>query len=537
MRKKLNLKWVSEVIGEDYNNWYPGEIVTIQAQTGTGKTYFITGGKDKEGLIDRLNPFERIIYICNRVELKRQLKKDLLIKFKKDIPKLENGELDISKLDKITQIENVVITSYHAIAEGELDNQYLNTKKGLDDFKYIICDECHFFLTDADFYNKSYLAFNQLIENKHNNSIKIFISATMDEMLPIIQKRYHSKVHEYTTGIDYSYLNVKYFNKISLISKLIKNDQSEDKWMIFVTSKKHGTTLQRELDNCGISSTFIYSGSKTKDGKMITNTGKFESKVLISTKCLDNGVNIVDEKVKNMVVMAFDKTTFIQEIGRRRFNINNAPTINLYINTMYKKTFNGKLNRLIDKKNMVELYNNDISEFKRKYNNRLYSIHNDLFYLDNDNKWVLNRVGYARLIKDISFINKIINRFYNEDKYAYIRQQMEWLGLECLRISDNLITDITDNEEETKLIKYLESIIGKRLYKEDQEQLSKLIISELTTISKNIDYRTKVLKPKTLENIIREQLELDFAVSKSKKEDRIINGERVTRRYIEIYKI
>lgn len=38
---KLNLKFVSDVIGEDYKKWKRGEIVLISAQTGTGKNYFI----------------------------------------------------------------------------------------------------------------------------------------------------------------------------------------------------------------------------------------------------------------------------------------------------------------------------------------------------------------------------------------------------------------------------------------------------------------------------------------------------------------
>ena len=37
----LNLKWVSDTIGEEYKQWRKGDIITIQAQTGTGKTYFV----------------------------------------------------------------------------------------------------------------------------------------------------------------------------------------------------------------------------------------------------------------------------------------------------------------------------------------------------------------------------------------------------------------------------------------------------------------------------------------------------------------
>lgn len=67
----------------------------------------------------------------------------------------------------------------------------------------------------------------------------------------------------------------------------------------------------------------------------IINNSKFNRKVLIATKTLDNGINIKDNKVKNIVIMAWDKITFIQMLGRRRVNIEDADTVNLYIPLRY----------------------------------------------------------------------------------------------------------------------------------------------------------------------------------------------------------
>jgi len=38
-----------------------GDVVTINAQTGTGKTTFITGNREMSGLIDALNYGEKLI--------------------------------------------------------------------------------------------------------------------------------------------------------------------------------------------------------------------------------------------------------------------------------------------------------------------------------------------------------------------------------------------------------------------------------------------------------------------------------------------
>ena len=540
--KKLNLKWVSETIGEDYKNWKKGDVVRVQAQTGTGKTWFIM---DK--LIGNMKDYENLIYICNRIELKRQIKLDLLRKYNLDVPKSDDGKLNTEALDNITKIENVVITSYHAIAHSILDNTYNSNNNNMDLFDYIICDEMHFMLTDSSFNNLTRLAFDELIRKVHRNSVKIFISATMDEMVKVIEKAVEDsknsfikknsiKLHTYNTGIDYSYLNTKYFKHIKDIITLIKNDKTNEKWLIFVTSKKNGQDIKNELDKYNISNEFITSGTKTEEAKNITAKSKFNCKALITTKALDNGVNIKDNAVKNLVVMAYDKTTFIQEIGRVRFNILSAPEINLFIRTCYKKTFSNLADKIHEPKFQdCQLYMNDKSKFGKKYHNNLSGLADDLFYIDNETKNItLNKIGYARLIKDGSFAKMMIKKFENEGDFAFIKEQLSWLGLEDTFNADNLIEDIIPNDEIETLQSYLDNIVDKKLFADEQQLISDLVIKELTNISKDVDYRTRKLKPTTLEVILRKQLELPYAVSEAKKESK---GAMRGKRYIIISKI
>lgn len=540
--KKLNLKWVTEVIGEDYKNWKKGDVVRVQAQTGTGKTLMVTGNDKIKGLIDRMEGYQRLIYICNRVELKRQIKLDLLKKYNLEIPKI-NNKLDIDTLDKMTRINNIVITSYHSIAYSMLANTYNSEDNNLDMFDYIVCDEMHFMLADSSFNNHTRLAFNELITKADRNAIKIFISATMDEMVKVIEKAVEDsknsfikkndlKLHTYNTGIDYSYLNTKYFRHIKDIITLIKNDKTDDKWLVFVTSKKNGQDMKNELDECNISNDFITSGSKTVEAKNITSESKFNCKVLISTKALDNGVNIKDDKVKNLVVMAFDKTTFIQEIGRVRFNILNAPTINLYIRTCYKKTFTNLVDRIYNPKFQdCELYMKDRSKFDRKYHNNLSSLADDLFYIDNDTKDItLNKMGYVRLIKDGAFAKIMIEKFENEGEFAFIKEQLLWLGLEDTFNKDNLIEDVTKEDNIDTLKGFL-----KDAYSEKKYFYKEKFIEDIMKIINN-DENLKVLFNKISGNGNRakgakmfnklftsNKVNLDYVVCTEKK---TINGER-----------
>ena len=96
------------------------------------------------------------------------------------------------------------------------------------------------------------------------------------------------------------------------------------------------------------------------------------------------------------------------------------------------------------------------------------------------------------------------------------------------------IIDEYDCEEVNKLEEWLNEHIGEKLFAEEQQELSDLIIKELTTIGNNVDYRTKKLKPKTIEVILREQLDLNYAIGKTIKESK---GENRGKRYIVISKI
>ena len=123
--------------------------------------------------------------------------------------------------------------------------------------------------------------------------------------------------------------------------------------------------------------------------------------------------------------------------------------------------------------------------------------------------------------------------FFKLDKtFAFIDVQLNWIGLNTNY--DNLIEDVIDKNDTNKLVQWLEEHKDERLFGEEQQELSNLIIKELTTIGNDIDYRTKKLKPMTIENILRVQLGLNYAISKPKKESK---GDNRGKRYITISEI
>lgn len=460
MGKKLDLNWVIDVIEDDYKNWRKGDVVTIQAQTGTGKTHFITNK-----LIPRLEPYEKMLLVSNRKNLKRQVKKDLFEHYNTPLPQT------FKELDELTKIENVTIMSYQTIAELKSKQEYGQAELNLDIYDYIICDECHFFLTDSAFNNRCDLAFLELIRGRHRNAIKIFISATLDEVEQTIIKSVEDikavgfgsysncQLHTYKTKADYSYLDIKYFKKIKDIIQLIKNDKSDDRWLIFVTRKDKGNEIKDELDGL-CTCEFITKETKAdecEDLKSIINSSKFNSKVLVATKALDNGVNIKDEQVKNIIIMSYDKTTFIQELGRLRFNIDDAPTLNLYIPCYSYSTFNTMLNtRFANTQKKIDEYNEDKVTFNRKYKRDFTDLPKEIFYIDKESgNFDINLLGFARFYKDKSFMENLVESFELDKKFAYIHEQLSWLELDDSFNANNLIQGVIDDITKSELYQFL----------------------------------------------------------------------------------
>lgn len=540
---KLNLEWVTDAIGEKYKKWRKGDIVKILAQTGTGKTFFI-----KNVLIPYMKPYESMLIIANRINLKRQLKKDLIQYYNQEIPKT------LKELDNLTTIGNVTILSYQTISELKKADEYKLNKLDLNNYSYIICDECQFFFSDASFNNKCHFAWQGLVQARHRNTIKIFISATMDEVEKTIDMAV-DKIHEvgfdkdnkcnvfkYSTQTDYNYLNIKYFRKTKDIATLIKNDVSSDKWLIFVTKKSDAEYIKKHLEgkkkvNIITKDTDI---TENEDLQTIITDSKYQCDVLACTKAMDNGINIADDLVKNIVIMAWDKISFIQELGRVRVDINNASTINLYIPTMSWSAFNTLITKQYEyKEKLIKLYEGNRSEFNAKYDYDYDKLHKDIFILDKDKGWKINIIGHIRLVTDKKFATEMCKKFNKKrdseaNIFAYVKEQLSWIEQGHTFNIENLIQHVIDCEEVETLINYLEKHLDEELFKEQQQEICNLITKELTTFGNDADFRTKILKPSTLENILRVELGLPYAVSKSKQETK---GEMRNKRYIIITKI
>lgn len=524
--KILDLRYVNEIITDKDIEEFKDSDIFITTQTGTGKSYFIIGDNENKGLIDKIGN-STVLYLYNRKKLGRQIKIDLLNKYGYAIPN------ELKKLDELEVINNITVMSYQILESKIKRCKFEQIDFDIDQYRYIICDECHYFISDASFNNNTSYSFELLINGWCSVvSTRIFISATMDEVEKLFTDSSINPI-KYDCGRDYSYLNVKYFKKHDTIITSIRNDETSDKWLIFVKSRKEGLYIKEELDKYNISSE--YMDSNTKEDYI--NDCKFNGKVLITTKVLDNGINIKDVQVKHLVINALDKVTFIQELGRIRVDIKNARPINLYLNTMDGKMFNQIRSVLNNKKKLIYKYKNHNVDFNMLYSNKLHQLDTTLFIFQANKGISLNKLGLIKLDIDYNFTKYMIDKFKTDGKFAYIKEQLSWLGLEHTFNEDNFLDDkVVCQDEKEKLTDYIESLIGKKLFSDEQQKLSDMIINELVTIGSNVDYRSRKLKHSTIESILRNELKLEYAL-KQGLQTTYIDGKRKRNRYIEIVKL
>jgi len=121
----MEKKHVKDVIKDEYKKWSVGDDVTMNFQTGLGKTTFI---------LDVFAPYLReqsnttILYLVSRKKLKKHI------------------EDEISK----RIVTNITVMTYQ-----DLQNKILNEDIKVPNYTYIICDECHYLIEEMRSYKQT----------------------------------------------------------------------------------------------------------------------------------------------------------------------------------------------------------------------------------------------------------------------------------------------------------------------------------------------------------------------------------------------
>lgn len=459
---RLNLEYVSDIIGDDYKNWKKGDLVKIKAQCGTGKSYFV-----RDVLIPYIDTVNKTSIECkpynflilsNRINLSRQIKIDVLKKMGKIIPSCDKA------LDDITTIDNINIISYQKLGELILNDPLFD----LENYDIIICDEIHYIYSDS-FTGRTKSISDRLFSD-NMNAIRIFMSATIQpELEEKIDNISGNKIYKYDSNRDYSYIESYLYHKDNQVINRIINDKSSDKWLYFVDSKKKGESIRQKLEEYGVDCAFVYRGCKKSDAKQlkhIVNSEKFSCKVLISTSILDNGINIKDDSVRHIIANIFDDTNLLQSISRVRIeDFKKAQKINLYVKINNGNEINGKLKRVQNTLKIFDLLIEDEDLFLKKYGYKLDSLPAGVI-MGADRRFTHDTITYSYLKIQEKRLSK-----YKDDASNFCKNQMRTL----LHTIPSILDDVEIEADTDNIKKYLASLVGKPLDKNDRGELINMI--------------------------------------------------------------
>ncbi len=461
------------------DRWEPKQPVVLSAQTGQGKNYFI-----ENFLIPYLEDLNyknktkfRILIISNRLALKRQSEMH--------IRGQDNAEDNGKRVYSYKDVADVV--TYQGLLRRKKDLERVQKKKR-PGYLFVICDEAHFFTSDAMFnpYTQEILSSIVVLFKK---AIRIYMTATPYECLQYICEHEEYPPVFYHFQRDYSYLNVKAYSEIrELYDDIIKGVNRAEKWLIFIDDKAKCQRVKNELEEKGEKMGISLQNDDSKAGKVYAVSADSKNdeicklivqeeklvkgiQVLITTSVLDNGVNLTG--IDHIVVADMSKSKCIQMVGRARKSGDNDSK------TLYLKRFDKKYvaDRIRDLKEQRKAYHDfdlaygDLNDIFCSSNRDEYSFlckyfHGNETDWKNANHWFsrsqdepdklfLNEIARSLLEKRLSMFEFILEEMAEEEKEVetsgqeikrlpgqkYLEYQLSWFEKEYCADDDQTLCD------------------------------------------------------------------------------------------------
>lgn len=451
---------VTEKINGEEVNWKRGDIVLISSGTASGKSYFIRN--KLEELADSEDTY--ILLLVNRSKL-----------FKQSVELI--GQSFLSRI-KVELYQNV-----------ERD---INSGKGYDfsRFKYVVCDESHYFTTDSTFNDNSDDSLNAILSLE--NHVRIFMSATGSVLFSHITETYRrrlkktdNKIWSYRIPRDFSNIaSLSFYSDFASVERLIDKhlNKEDDKIIYFSKSVEKAYELhQKYRDN----SMFVCSDSNKKYSKYIdykkvesmVKNNRFDCKYLFTTIVLDNGFDLKDENIKLIICDISDIDTMLQCIGRKRFKNSKDKVHIILYNHTNRDLYNYKLS--VDKKvKEADVFLDggvpELIKLTGKFGKGSNQIIKDTVSADGkfkSNKKV-SRVRYLQSSATSNRLGEMLENNRETNKYREIdglkteRDAYMMYITEMFKMKRIAILEKSQHHED--LSEYLETMVGKRIYKDGQ---------------------------------------------------------------------
>lgn len=514
--------YLSDLIGEDFKEWTACDEIFIQTQTGSGKTTFI---------VETLAPYaaengHEVLLLVNRKILRRQIKLGLAESH--GIQSMTDEEID-----SIQSFDGLTVLSYQQVEAQLKEKDFILTMLSDKRFRYVVFDEVHYFLQDC-FFNRNILYLEEVL-SQIRNATKIFLSATIDEVQPYIIEELHlgdriieeiepdksrscfvyqkgyftcGRIIHYKKSPKFNISKVLYFRDLPEILDEI-NSLNDGKWLVFVNSKSEAEVMKKNLTK-----SFEYLDAEVDEDnpikEQIVEAEKFDTEVLITTKVLDNGINIIDEQLKNIVIMTTEKTEFLQMLGRKRCGCNE--NFRLYVCARKAQYFNALRNK------MILPYVRYIKEIDNN-SNFSQSRFDDINLFEFCQKMTIIRGGKIEISRAVRRKIRLLLNHYSdmiemlkEDEEAYVKQQLTWIGMEDSYSPTNYLGYEDKKLKMQKIRDFMEGYKNVQMDKGEQEEFRRKFTILVEEYGNQLTDRNSRLVGKSKINRFCEEMDIAYEV-------------------------
>ena len=287
--------YISELIGDQFITWRPGERILISAGCGTGKTVFATGAL----LTWAQAQGKSILYLSPRKALNHSL------------------------VCRHTR-RGICFQTYQRIEQAILDG-----KRPLDGYDIIVCDEGHYFVSDSTFNSRTEESWRAIASSR---ATVIFMTGTPEglkllaEIAGILLKEYRLPAStDHIRRIIWSMSRQQY------IDSIVRTAKQGKKLMAFFASKADMAACAGRLAECKISCESYDStgrtAQKTADGQTVLVPKlpaqdalgyTLSTKCLLSTTYLNSGIEVWDGDVSDVFSDIIDLDELVQSLYRKR---------------------------------------------------------------------------------------------------------------------------------------------------------------------------------------------------------------------------
>lgn len=488
-----NKKTVTDIITiNDIKRWTPRDIVIISAGTGTGKSYFIKNSLYQYAKENN----KKILFLIHRTNCKSQ--------FENEIER--DGKADVIDIHTYQKIEYDILHY----------NKHINYKK----YAYIVCDEFHYFISDADFNNTTDISFKEIMSQK---CTKILMSATGEDVEKYLYSNTRCRIRKYALSPNYKHVSaLTFFSQDEDVDYLAESIISKnEKAIIFIQSAEKAYKLfkkysQYSIFNCSKNNSKHYKYVDEDKIRMMLEDERFNENLLITTSCLDAGTNIVDEDVKHIIADITDIGSLIQCLGRKRSQ-SKDDTVLFYIKTINNQRLSGLKQSINKDIEMAEfLRKHSTQELINKYPRQIDSsriIYDDT-KLNNQKNMSTKKVNYMMLTKKKSNI-ELYNALMRVE-YGYCKYLAKYLGFTNAEGRYTYKTLSKDHSLSSFLQKYVDDKIVMLQLKDRKPLIEKLNVRS--------EKRTQ-LKSKESLNAALEEMEIPYRI-KGYETSRVINGKK-----------